>query len=60
MEVFDFERKQFEITTESKTEYVDGLVVLENAEISDPNHSFFNTMLRYNLGFDYRINPNIS
>jgi hypothetical protein len=52
-----FQRKQFEITTESKTEYADGLVVLENAETSDPNALILEYRARYNLGFDYRINP---
>ncbi|MFT6443412.1 MAG: hypothetical protein ACJASQ_000748 [Crocinitomicaceae bacterium] len=51
------QRKQFEITTESKTEYADGLVVLENAETTDPNALILDYAARYNLGFDYRINP---
>ncbi|MFT5668099.1 MAG: hypothetical protein ACI9DK_002299 [Vicingaceae bacterium] len=52
-----FRRKQFEITTESRTEYGDGLVVLENAESIDPNALILQFNARYNLGFDYRINP---
>ena len=51
------ERNQFEITTESKTEYEDGLVVLENAVTSDPNVRILEYEAHYNLGFDYRINP---
>jgi hypothetical protein len=51
------QRKQFEITTESKTEYADGVVVLENAETTDPNALILEYNARYNLGFDYRINP---
>jgi hypothetical protein len=52
-----FQRKQFEITTESRTEYADGFVVLENAETSYPNADILEYEARYNLGFDYRINP---
>lgn len=52
-----FQRKQFEITTETRAEYADGLVVLENAETRDPNALILKYEARYNLGFDYRINP---
>ncbi|NOQ73112.1 MAG: outer membrane beta-barrel protein [Crocinitomix sp.] len=50
-------RKHFQITTESMSEYEDGLVVSENAESTDPNGFMLEYNARYNLGFDYRINP---
>jgi Outer membrane protein beta-barrel family/CarboxypepD_reg-like domain len=52
-----FGRKQFEITTESETEYEDGVVVFENAESNDPNALILEYNSRYNLGIDYQINP---
>lgn len=51
------QRKQFEITKETRTEYADGLVILENAETTDANAFNLEYEARYNLGFDYRINP---
>jgi hypothetical protein len=51
------QRKRFEITTESQTEYQDGLLVLENAESTDPNALILQYDANYTLGFDYRINP---
>jgi hypothetical protein len=51
------ERRNFELTTESRTEYADGLVVLENALSTDPNANILEYNAGYSLGFDYRINP---
>ncbi len=50
-------REQFEIVTESRAEYDNGLVVLENAESVHPNSLIIKNKARFNLGFDYRINP---
>ena len=51
------ERSQFAITTESKTEYEDGLVVLENSESKGPNTNILQYESHYTLGIDYRLNP---
>ncbi|MDG1332442.1 MAG: TonB-dependent receptor [Crocinitomicaceae bacterium] len=51
------ERKNFKLTSESTTEYVDGTVVEENAEWRVPNTNILETGAYYTLGVDYRINP---
>ncbi|MCJ8292443.1 MAG: outer membrane beta-barrel protein [Crocinitomicaceae bacterium] len=51
------ERRNFKITSESQTEYADGVVVLEEAEWRVPNAIILESDAYYTLGFDYRINP---
>lgn len=52
-----FERRRFQISTDSRTDYDDGYHVLEISEGDDPNGIILEYNLDYNLGFDYRINP---
>lgn len=54
---FKLEQKRFELDTDSKTEYADGLTVNENSDGIDPNATILQRDARYTLGFDYRINP---
>ncbi len=51
------ERGNYNITSESTTEYVDGTVVEENAEWRVPNTRILEINANYTLGVDYRINP---
>ena len=51
------ERKNFNISSESTTEYVDGTVVEERAEWRVPNAIILEKGAYYTLGVDYRINP---
>lgn len=52
-----FERRRFQISTDSRTDYEDGYNVLEISEGNDPNGIILEYNLDYNVGFDYRINP---
>ena len=52
-----FERRRFQISTDSRTDYDDGYHVLEISEGDVPNGIILEYNLDYNLGFDYRINP---
>jgi len=51
------DRKNFLLTSETRTEYVDGTVVEENAEWRVPNTDILETGTYYTIGMDYRINP---
>jgi hypothetical protein len=51
------ERRNFKLTSESFTEYADGLRVEEKAEWRVPNTNILETNAFYTLGIDYRINP---
>lgn len=51
------ERRNFKITSESKTEYQDGVTVEETAQWRTPNAIILETDANYTLGIDYRINP---
>jgi hypothetical protein len=51
------QRKHFKIYTESQTDYVDGVSVLEEAGTADPNAVIYQSDVNYTVGLDYRFNP---
>jgi len=51
------ERRKFKISSDSRTEFDNGVVVHENSEWREPNAIIMEYNANYTVGFDYRINP---